>query len=317
MSGSAIYFNPWTNIAESTVFTKKESISDNAIDLLIFAGPQTPLQLNIWGELGRVALRNIFDPNKDPDSIILASMFQAEWLKVEPQFAKRLKLGVDRKTRSAVSPAQRELVDRVALHENLDSIGMDWSLLPLFEDDTWVVRDFDCPGCGRLGSTLEGIKLRKAQLSLLQGSLDEAVTAEGLANWYHLQGELEKKVKPATIQRDFGLTYEQSVQVISLFENLDFSGPTHCEECVQRRLRKEVRSGTNERISLPATLRFQVLQASGFRCHYCGRGSSSTPPVELEVDHIVPVAAGGTNELGNLQAACRDCNRGKSATEIL
>jgi 5-methylcytosine-specific restriction endonuclease McrA len=107
------------------------------------------------------------------------------------------------------------------------------------------------------------------------------------------------------------------VQVIELFTNLDFFGATHCEQCVQRRLQKTVSRRQSERIGLPATLRFQVLQASGFRCHYCGRGSNSTPPVELEVDHIVPVAAGGTNDLGNLQAACRDCNRGKSATEIL
>ena len=30
-----------------------------------------------------------------------------------------------------------------------------------------------------------------------------------------------------------------------------------------------------------------------------------------------PYTSGGTNDLGNLQAACRDCNRGKSATEIV
>lgn len=33
----------------------------------------------------------------------------------------------------------------------------------------------------------------------------------------------------------------------------------------------------------------------------------------LEVDHVTPVADGGTDELHNLATLCRDCNRGKSA----
>lgn len=56
-------------------------------------------------------------------------------------------------------------------------------------------------------------------------------------------------------------------------------------------------------------LRFTVLKRDGFKCRYCGR---KAPAVVLEVDHIVPVAAGGTNELDNLVTACEDCNGGKS-----
>lgn len=43
-------------------------------------------------------------------------------------------------------------------------------------------------------------------------------------------------------------------------------------------------------------------------CRYCG----STPEEsELQVDHIVPIAKGGTNSLLNLITACRLCNAGK------
>lgn len=56
-------------------------------------------------------------------------------------------------------------------------------------------------------------------------------------------------------------------------------------------------------------VRFEVLKRDGFRCVYCGAGSSG---VQLEVDHIVPVARGGSNEASNLVTACFDCNRGKS-----
>ncbi len=54
--------------------------------------------------------------------------------------------------------------------------------------------------------------------------------------------------------------------------------------------------------------RFEVFKRDKFTCQYCGRMS---PDVILEVDHIKPVADGGTNKLINLITSCRDCNRGK------
>jgi hypothetical protein len=52
--------------------------------------------------------------------------------------------------------------------------------------------------------------------------------------------------------------------------------------------------------------RFFVLKRDHYRCRLCG-GSG----VALEVDHIVPVARGGTDALPNLQTLCLACNRGK------
>jgi hypothetical protein len=69
---------------------------------------------------------------------------------------------------------------------------------------------------------------------------------------------------------------------------------------------KPVRKGS-------ARLRFAALERSGFACVYCGR---KPPEVELHVDHVIPVAKGGSNELHNLVAACRDCNLGKHAKEL-
>jgi 5-methylcytosine-specific restriction endonuclease McrA len=42
-------------------------------------------------------------------------------------------------------------------------------------------------------------------------------------------------------------------------------------------------------------------------CKYCGSTES------LEVDHIIPLARGGSNELDNLQILCKKCNRKKWA----
>ena len=43
-------------------------------------------------------------------------------------------------------------------------------------------------------------------------------------------------------------------------------------------------------------------------CQYCGACGRD---VELEVDHVIPVSRGGTDDLKNLKTSCRECNRGK------
>ena len=68
-----------------------------------------------------------------------------------------------------------------------------------------------------------------------------------------------------------------------------------------------------KRIGLQPKMRFEVFKRDGFKCQYCGR---SAPEVTLEVDHIVPVAEGGKNEMLNLITSCRACNRGKGKTKL-
>ena len=61
------------------------------------------------------------------------------------------------------------------------------------------------------------------------------------------------------------------------------------------------------------TARFEVFKRDSFACQYCGR---KPPTVLLEVDHIQPVASGGTNEQINLVTSCEECNRGKAARAL-
>ena len=74
------------------------------------------------------------------------------------------------------------------------------------------------------------------------------------------------------------------------------------------RPRKPKRS-RNRAVSLK--LRTAVLKRDGHRCVKCGADPSQDKSVRLEVDHIIPVARGGTSTLGNLQALCWECNQGK------
>lgn len=60
------------------------------------------------------------------------------------------------------------------------------------------------------------------------------------------------------------------------------------------------------------SVRFCILRRDGFTCRYCGR---RPPDVVLHVDHMVPVARGGTSDEDNLITACRRCNLGKSIAD--
>lgn len=46
-------------------------------------------------------------------------------------------------------------------------------------------------------------------------------------------------------------------------------------------------------------------------CHYCGK---KFPASELTMDHVVPIARGGTSTPGNIVPSCRSCNRDKKLT---
>lgn len=67
------------------------------------------------------------------------------------------------------------------------------------------------------------------------------------------------------------------------------------------------------RRALSGSLRYEIMERDHFRCTCCGASPATDPSVRLEVDHIVPVCRGGTDERGNLRTLCGECNRGKGA----
>lgn len=64
-------------------------------------------------------------------------------------------------------------------------------------------------------------------------------------------------------------------------------------------------------VYLPAELRRTILLAAQGRCAYC-QSPERLMGVLFEVDHIIPVAAGGATALENLCLACPTCNRYKA-----
>lgn len=68
---------------------------------------------------------------------------------------------------------------------------------------------------------------------------------------------------------------------------------------------------TLRRSGLPPRLRWNILKRDGYRCTVCG--ASANDGAIIEVDHIITVADGGSDDPSNLQTLCFDCNRGKGS----
>lgn len=68
------------------------------------------------------------------------------------------------------------------------------------------------------------------------------------------------------------------------------------------------------RKAITKRVRFEIFKRDSFTCQYC---SLKPPDVPIEIDHIVPVSKGGTNDDDNLITACFNFNRGKSNIELL
>jgi 5-methylcytosine-specific restriction endonuclease McrA len=76
--------------------------------------------------------------------------------------------------------------------------------------------------------------------------------------------------------------------------------PEHADPA---RIRKEREKARKLRKS-----QWWLTQANRGICHYCEK---KFKPKDLTMDHVVPLARGGTSTPGNIVPACKDCNRDK------
>lgn len=141
----------------------------------------------------------------------------------------------------------------------------------------------------------------------------------------NLRTQAHAGVRPAYLQREFGMEYDDAVRVLDTAVSLGLleiegkrvvAASPRCAQCYERRASSPANSvpPASDREAIPPQLRFRVLQRDGFRCQYCGRAARDG--AILHLDHVVPVAAGGETSEGNLITACDQCNIGKSDAPI-
>lgn len=110
--------------------------------------------------------------------------------------------------------------------------------------------------------------------------------------------------------REVGISDEQAVKLLVAFlerEDAAKVDPLDARNASgrARQARYRARRGLTEAEWL--ALREQVIKNSDPNCSYCDR--IADPPF---IDHIIPLAKGGTNDVENLCIACGTCNGGKS-----
>lgn len=85
--------------------------------------------------------------------------------------------------------------------------------------------------------------------------------------------------------------------------------PTTPESPERRHVTREEQYRQRKRLS--RRLRWRILQRDDFRCQVCGADAATDRKVKLDVDHVMPISAGGLTEPGNLRTLCDACNGGK------
>jgi 5-methylcytosine-specific restriction enzyme A len=105
------------------------------------------------------------------------------------------------------------------------------------------------------------------------------------------------------------ITYKE-VKVLCEKNDLPFKNQTFMQ--VVKQLRSKYFDEITGRIKFTKEFKEMVLEKSEKKCSGCQCCLESK---KYDIDHIKPLASGGTNEIDNLQALCKACHRDKTANE--
>ena len=106
--------------------------------------------------------------------------------------------------------------------------------------------------------------------------------------------------------------YDHNCVFISTRESL-LSNSAGLEELHRKSLEKLANGGNTKvkrrKTNFTKSIRHEVFKRDGYKCCECSKTKEET---SLEIDHIIPISRGGTDELENLQTLCTACNLAKS-----
>ena len=99
--------------------------------------------------------------------------------------------------------------------------------------------------------------------------------------------------------------------ILSLCKKHDLEFKNQTFPSFIKQLREKFFDLKTKRIDWQPHQRVQIVQEKKPICNYCNENLT-----EFEIDHIQPLANGGTNNMNNLQILCKSCHLYKTKTEI-
>jgi hypothetical protein len=96
------------------------------------------------------------------------------------------------------------------------------------------------------------------------------------------------------------------------------------QRCLNRhagRIGKAKRRARERGLDAETVNPYEILHRDGWRCWICGCDTprklrGTIEPNAPEVDHVIPLAVGGSHTKGNMRCACRSCNQSKGINII-
>lgn len=91
-----------------------------------------------------------------------------------------------------------------------------------------------------------------------------------------------------------------------------------CSRRCNRRIEKQVRRARKRNLPTDRVDSIEVFSRDGWRCQLCGQRTPRSKRGQMvdcapELDHVVPLALGGSHTYENTQCSCRACNGAKGA----
>ncbi len=169
----------------------------------------------------------------------------------------------------------------------------------------------------RFGSWQEGLEAAGLTLSSLgRRYTDDDYYENLLAVWVHHRrapiyremNEPPSRISAGAYENKFGTWTAARLAFLDLV-NSDVAAAKPAR-VLGTRARQSARAADHGR-SIAVGVRYDVMRRDRFRCVLCGAIPALELGVNLHVDHIVPLAEGGTRDPLNLRTLCDRCNLGK------
>lgn len=173
-----------------------------------------------------------------------------------------------------------------------------------------------------LFSELKNKSLKETEKILIEKSPDNILAQESIRliasdiiemKLFLNSAQLENlnQVRNLVSHRIHNATYSQIVDWMTK-EVLEKLNPLFRKDSNTRKDGSELNRG--ERVHIPSNLKKIIWQRSQGRCCYrsAETGRRCNSKYQLEIDHIIPLAKGGSHEITNLQLLCRAHNQWKA-----